>query len=142
MTTEHRCPHGTRRSVFCSSYFPLPKLASDLRQIILLSAFVILPLTLFSAAPQVTGPGVTNVVVAGSNACVTLQSTVNPGGLPTTTWFEWGATTSYGKTTPAISLGATNIALPVSHWLCGLAAGTNYHVRPVASNSAGATAGY
>ncbi len=141
MTTEHRCPLGTRRSAVRTPYFlfPLPNLATDLRQIILQSAFFILPLTLFSAAPQVTGPAVTNVVVAGSNACVTLQGMVSPGGLPTTAWFEWGATTSYGNITPPISLDATNIALPVSHWLCSLAAGTNYHVRLVATNTAGST---
>jgi len=92
-------------------------------------------------APQVTTLPASDVVVAGTNACVTLNGTVNPGGLTATAWFEWGATTAYGNLTPAFPLGDTNIALPVTHWLCGLAAGTTNHVRLVATNTAGLTAG-
>jgi hypothetical protein len=62
-------------------------------------------------------------------------------GLPTTAWFEWGATTNYTNRTPAIPLGTTNTDLPVSYRFCALPANTNYHARLVATNMDGSTAG-
>jgi O-glycosyl hydrolase len=92
-------------------------------------------------APQATTLPVSDLIVVGSNASVMLNGTVNPGQLLATAWFEWGATTNYGNTTPAIEFGATGALLPVSHWLSGLARDTTYHVRLVAVNELGSATG-
>ncbi len=92
-------------------------------------------------APQVTTLEPTDVAAIGSNAWVMLHGAVNPGGLVTTAWFEWGTTTNYGNTTLPIEFGVTGATIPVSHWLSGLARDTNYHVRLVGSNALGVVAG-
>ena len=91
-------------------------------------------------APQVTTLVATNLVV-GSDGCVFFRGTVNPGQLPTMAWFEWGTSAGYSHVTPAILLNATNIAVSVSNLLCGLVAGSDYHVRLVATNNLGAMTG-
>lgn len=64
---------------------------------------------------------------------VTLNSMVVPGGLDSTVWFEWGATTNYGNLTPAQAVGNGFRNISVSQTLEGLAAGT-YQFRAVGSN--------
>lgn len=71
----------------------------------------------------------------------TLPGTVNPGGLVSAGWFQWGTTTNYGNTTAPISLPATNVALSVSNLLTGLNPSTFHHFRLVATNSAGTNYG-
>ena len=67
----------------------------------------------------------------------TLQGSVNPGGLPTMAWFQWGATTNYGNFTAVSNLGSGNQALPLSNPLTGLAVGATYHYQVVAFNDLG-----
>jgi hypothetical protein len=64
----------------------------------------------------------------------TLNGTVNPNGWPTTAWFEWGTTTSYGNLTSVADLGSGTIALPLSAPLAGLTPGITYHFRVAARN--------
>ena len=71
----------------------------------------------------------------------TLNGTVNPTGLVTTAWFEWGTTTNYGNATAAQGLGAGNVSVAVQAALSALLTDTNYHHRLVASNAAGVTYG-
>jgi len=89
-----------------------------------------------------TGPPVVTTspatLIAGFSA--TLNGSVNPHGLTTTVYFQYGTTTSYGLTTANQSkTGNTyqNVAANIS----GLTASTTYHFRVVASNSAGTTYG-
>jgi len=76
-------------------------------------------------------------------SAATLNGTVNPNGLATTYHFEYGTTTSYGSQSPAVdaSAGSGSTGVAVSRSLSGLTAGTTYHFRLVATNSAGTTAG-
>lgn len=73
----------------------------------------------------------------------TLNGTVNPGGAPVTYRFEYGTTPAYGTTAPAPDADAGSdatdhaFAAPIS----GLAPGTTYHYRIVASNCGGCTGG-
>jgi len=70
----------------------------------------------------------------------TLNGSLNPHGLTTSVYFQYGTTTSYGLTTAAQSqTGNTfrNITANIS----GLSASTVYHFRIVATNSAGTTFG-
>ena len=85
-----------------------------------------------------TGPPVvtTNPATYIASFSATLNGTVDPHGLSTTVYFQYGTTTSYGHTTANQSkTGNTyqNVAANIS----GLTASTTYHFRIVATNSAG-----
>jgi len=66
-----------------------------------------------------------------------LTGTVNPNGLSTQTYFQWGTSTSYGNTTPSQSIGGGTSNVSVAAMLSSLSPSTTYHYRVVASNSAG-----
>jgi hypothetical protein len=89
------------------------------------------------AAPTVT------TQAAGSLTTTTalLNGAVNPNNLETTTHFEWGLTTGYGNSTTAASAGSGSAVVNLNSGISALAAGTNYHYRLVAANSAGTTNG-
>ena len=72
----------------------------------------------------------------------TLTGAVNPRGLATQYWFEWGASAEYGQSAPAspASLSGTGYS-PVSLEIVGLKPGQTYHYRLVATNSGGTTYG-
>ena len=73
----------------------------------------------------------------------TLNATVNPnGGNVTKCEFEYGETTSYGKTASCASLpGSGTSAVAVSAAVTGLAANTTYHFRISATNGGGTSKG-
>ena len=66
-----------------------------------------------------------------------LNGTVNPAGLQTTVFFQYGTTTDYGHETPGQSAGAGASDVPVSASLSGLAYHTTYHYRVAARNTNG-----
>ena len=68
-----------------------------------------------------------------------LNGYIDANGLPTTAYFEFGLTTSYGSTTASGNLGTTvqNIAFVQA----GLSPSSIYHFRTVGSNSQGTTRG-
>ena len=85
-----------------------------------------------------TGPPVvtTKLATNRTTSSATLNGSLDPHGLTTTVYFQYGTTVSYGHTTPMHSqTGNTyrNIAANIS----GLATHTTYHFRIVAMNSAG-----
>jgi plastocyanin len=89
-----------------------------------------------------TGPPVvtTNPATNVTTSSATLNGSLDPHGLTTTVYFQYGRTTSYGSTTPMRSqTGNTyrNIASNIG----GLTTGTIYHFRIVATNSAGTRMG-
>jgi len=65
-----------------------------------------------------------------------LNGSVNPHGLTTTVYFQYGPTTSYGSTTPVQPQGGNRFR-NISANISGLSASTTYHFRIVAINSAG-----
>jgi NHL repeat len=67
----------------------------------------------------------------------TLNGIVDPEGLETTYYFEYGSTTAYGSKTAEVNVGAGKGDLEESKALTGLAMGTTYHFRVVATNSKG-----
>jgi hypothetical protein len=83
----------------------------------------------------------TQAVQSVATTSATPMGAVNPNGLATSWWFEYGPTTSYGAKTPVESIGSGTAAIGVSAPLANLAAGTTYHYRLVASNSAGTNYG-
>jgi hypothetical protein len=84
---------------------------------------------------------VTKIPSEVTTSSAKLEGTVNPEGLETKYNFEYGTTTSYGKTTTAVSAGSTVKNQAASTVISGLAGKTEYHVRIVATNSSGSTTG-
>jgi hypothetical protein len=76
-----------------------------------------------------------------ANQLATLNGTVNPNGVPTTCWFEWGGPLGYTNSSPPLNLGGVFTNVPVSAKLTGLAPGGAYHFHVIASSSAGRTDG-
>lgn len=90
-----------------------------------------------SAAPTVTTKTATNV----KDTSATLNGSVDPNGLATTFYVEYGTSTSYGTKTPAASAGSGTSTKNVSAAVTGLTGGTTYHFRLVATNATGTTNG-
>ena len=65
-----------------------------------------------------------------------LNGRVNPHGLSTTVYFQYGRTTSYGNRTPNQTKTGNN-SQNVSANISGLSANTTYHFRIVATNGIG-----
>jgi hypothetical protein len=85
-------------------------------------------------------------VTSGSAASIgereaTLQGTVNPEGVETKYYFEYGITESYGSKTAEASAGSGTSSVEVSKTITGLTANTKYYYRLVATNSNGTTDG-
>ena len=88
--------------------------------------------------PPVTGPpvAITNPASLIASFSAKLNGSVNPHGLTTSVYFQYGTTNSYGLTTaPQSHTG--NTSLNVSANISGLTASTTYHFRIVTTNSAG-----
>ena len=85
-----------------------------------------------------TGPpvAITNLATLTASVSATLNGSVNPHGLTTNVYFQYGPTTSYGSTTPVQPQGGSRFR-DISANISGLSAGTTYHFRLVAINSAG-----
>jgi sugar lactone lactonase YvrE len=90
-----------------------------------------------SSCPSATTEAATSVTSTGA----TLNGTVNPNGLETKYYFEYGTSTVYNKKTSEVSAGAGTGNVKVGQSITGLTAGTTYHFRLVASNTAGTTYG-
>jgi hypothetical protein len=71
----------------------------------------------------------------------TATGTVNPGGVATTWYVEYGTSASYGSKTASASAGSGTANAPVSASLTGLTEGTTYHYRVVATSTAGTSHG-
>jgi hypothetical protein len=71
----------------------------------------------------------------------TVTGALNPNGLVTTWYFQYGRTKSYGSRTTAQDAGSGTKRVGVSSTLTGLANKTTYHYRLVATNSQGTTFG-
>jgi phosphodiesterase/alkaline phosphatase D-like protein len=87
------------------------------------------------AAPTAT----TLTATAVGTTSATLNGNVNPNGLDTDAWFEWGTSPSLATfdTSPAHALGAGTDFQSVMATLSGLSSGTTYYYRVAASNSTG-----
>jgi hypothetical protein len=88
-------------------------------------------------APDIEGQP--SVVIAGSRAIFTCW--VNPRGLDTRCYFEYGPTISYGRQLPAKSIGSKTAYVFMRDTAANLSADTTYHCRVVAANSHGNTVG-
>jgi hypothetical protein len=88
--------------------------------------------------PPPPGPpvAITNPATLIASFAANLNGSVNPHGLTTSVYFQYGTTNSYGLTTaPQSHIG--NTSLNISAHISGLTASTTYHFRIVTTNSAG-----
>ena len=99
--------------------------------------------TFTTAPPPPSGPP---AVVTGATSnltptTVTLTGTVDPSGGATSYQFQYGTSAAYGASLPTASAGSGVEPQGVAAALSGLAAGTGYHYRLVATNAAGTSYG-
>ncbi len=95
----------------------------------------------FTTAAPPRPPVVATGPAAVAGTTVTLNGSVNPNARPTTYYFDYGTTTSYGSATPLATAGSGTTAQAVSAVVRGLAALTTYHARLLAYNGDGSTYG-
>jgi hypothetical protein len=81
-------------------------------------------------------PPTTNAATNVAAYSATLNGSVNPGGLTTSVYFEYGPTTAYGFTTP-VQTQTGNTFRNISANISALTANHGYHFRIVAHNTAG-----
>jgi len=96
---------------------------------------------LAGAASAATPTAITGPVSAVGPTSATAGGTVNPNGLATTWYLEYGTSTGYGSKTPTTSAGSGTANITVSTTLTSLTPGTTYHYRLVAANSSGTSRG-
>jgi len=70
-----------------------------------------------------------------------LNGTVNPLGLNTAAWFQWGTSTNYGNATPSQNIGNATTTVSVSSALLNLQPGTTYYYNLVATDTVGVAYG-
>ncbi len=88
-----------------------------------------------------TGPPQISEIRAreATQGSVVLEAKINPRGFGTSYHFEWGPTASYGTSIPAgfeSFIGSGETPVLVTAKISGLTAGTAYHYRVVANNTA------
>jgi hypothetical protein len=92
----------------------------------------------------VTGAGIDATSASGVTATsATLETEVNPHGLPTTYSFRYGPTTAYGSETPMppAPLGEGTVDVARSAFVSGFQPGTTYHFQAIATNTLGTVEG-
>jgi hypothetical protein len=93
------------------------------------------------AAAATPPTAVTGAATALGATSATVEGSVDPNGLATTWYVEYGPTTAYGSRTANESAGSGTTPVDVSARVTGLAVGTSYHYRVVATSSAGTARG-
>jgi hypothetical protein len=108
---------------------------------VLVGAGLLLSAVAVAASPASAPTAITGPVIALGTTTATVTGAVNPGGLTTSRYFEYGATTSYGSKTASVGIGSGTANVDVSATLSGLVPGRTYHYRVVATNSTGTSRG-
>jgi hypothetical protein len=111
------------------------------------SALMAIATTALAMTAPAIASAATPLVVTGGAAQVTINSatltgTVNPRGLATSYYFQYGTTTAYGSRTASTAAGKGGAATAAAAQIGGLGSNTRYHYRLVAHNSDGTTAGH
>ena len=110
--------------------------------IAVLFAVIVLVWSLAAGATVAVAPAaITGPVTSVGPTTATVTGTVNPNGLATTWYVDYGTSTSYGTKTANVNAGSGTANTAVSANLTGLTPGATYHYRVVATNSSGTTRG-
>jgi hypothetical protein len=103
----------------------------------LLTVAAVAPASSLDVPVAVTGPA---VGTGGQSAA--LSGSVYPKGAPTSYHFEYGRTTFYGATTPAVVAGSEMTTVAAAATVGGLRPGWTYHYRLVAESTSGIAKGF
>lgn len=95
-------------------------------------------LSFANASPPLAATGSAEGPTANS---VTLTGSLDPHGLATKWYFQYGTTTSYGSQSTTVSVAASNASEAVTAAISKLAPSTTYHYRLVATSAAGTSNG-
>ncbi len=95
--------------------------------------FLTLTFIAAGAGPTVTTESATSV----TDSSAALNGTVNPEGISTTYYFQYGTTTNYGAITSGTSAGEGESTISASALLTGLSPNTTFHYRLVAIDTLG-----
>jgi hypothetical protein len=90
---------------------------------------------------RVSPPVVSTGSASADTASATLHASVDPQGLATEAWFEYGTTFALGSRTASGALSAGEGARAFSAVIAGLRPATQYHYRVGAANAAGTVTG-
>src|SRR5258708_15942503 len=105
-----------------------------------LSLMVAARLLVLVAAPAALAAGEPSVATGDAQSVTptsaALSGSVNPEGQSTTYQFQYGTSTSYGAQTLPTDAGSGSSNVPAAAAIVGLAPGTTYHYRLVATNAA------
>lgn len=93
------------------------------------------PVKVVSSAPNVLTNAATDVLLTQA----TLNATVNPNGLSTTLYFDYGTTTDYGTTFTHGSVGSGNSPVDAGSTVSGLNCNTTYYFRARTVSTGGVT---
>ena len=105
-----------------------------------LRSFLIFVIALVSVASAAPPSATTNAATNVTSSSAQMNATINPNGLSTSAYFQWGLTTSYGNSTgPGTFTGSSSTN--INSVLSGAPPNTTYHYRVVATNSSGTTNG-
>ncbi len=91
----------------------------------------------FAAAPTMATTVTTGPATNVTETTAILQGAINTGTVATAWQFQWGTTTTYGRSTPPQQIAAGNGTVPVSSTLTGLKPNTKYHFRLAATTGTG-----
>jgi hypothetical protein len=81
--------------------------------------------------------GINSPAATFTNSTATLTGAVNPIGVSTTAWFEWGLGPRFDQVTTPTALGSGVNAVSFTNTIAGLIPGLAYNFRVVASNNLG-----
>jgi hypothetical protein len=119
--------------------FPITRLIALVGALLMCVALTA-PLSALAAQPG--APFVYTGSYVGATAyAATFAGGINPRGLATVYAFQYGTTTGYGAQTAPISVGNGTTWVKEKQTIQGLQPATTYHVRLIATNSAGTTNG-
>jgi hypothetical protein len=90
-----------------------------------------------ATAPSVSTLPFSSIASTGA----VLVGTVNPNGLQSRFWFEWGTTTTYGSTSQVRLLLPGTATFTTNAMVAGFAPNVTYHYRMVATNTLGRVTG-
>jgi hypothetical protein len=105
-----------------------------------LAALTLLILPAVSAAREIRPRATTGAAAHILTSSALLTGTVDPEGVETSYYFQYGTTPAYGLQTPTVSAGAGTAKLKVGQSIGGLQSGGTYHFRLVAVNVNGTAA--
>jgi hypothetical protein len=111
------------------------------RRSVLTLALVAAALACTAQAASAARPAVVTGGAAVSPSTATFTGTVDPQGLRTTYWFEYGTTSALGARSSSANAGAGGSAVTAAASVGNLTADTVYHYRLVARNRDGTTRG-